>query len=79
MAKGSPSANDEESVAELRREIETLKEKLSEEKQKLNDIECTRTRVIIFLNRSILIFQLAYIESTLEVEPTLVYRDVFGF
>ena len=39
MAKGSPSANDEESVAELRKEIETLKEKLSEEKQKLNDIE----------------------------------------
>ena len=39
MAKGTLNSSNEETVAELRAEIETLKEKLSEEKQKLNDVE----------------------------------------
>ena len=39
MAKGTACGNSEESVAELRSEIECLKEKLAEEKQKLNDVE----------------------------------------
>ncbi|XP_075250402.1 guanine nucleotide-binding protein subunit beta-5-like [Convolutriloba macropyga] len=41
MAKGAVNSSSEETVAELRAEIETLKEKLAEEKQKLNDVELT--------------------------------------
>ena len=46
MAKGAVNSSSEETVAELRAEIETLKEKLAEEKQKLNDVECKKFGLI---------------------------------